>query len=150
MTEEEKLAKAEAAKAEAQAKWDAQPKWLKGLVKVTFGLLFFMIAVFIVVAITSPKPMPDPNKAYLAVESTIKASSYMLQSEGINDMSFPFTARHTEYLNDSTYLVVSHVNYKNNFGVSKKYNYTARIKYLGGEEYDESSWQLISLEEFDY
>ncbi|MFR9574279.1 MAG: hypothetical protein SNG79_01305 [Rikenellaceae bacterium] len=149
MTKEEKKAQAQAKREEAKAQFDALPKWKKFVIN---GIIALVVAVVVYTCINqgSIESMPSTTYAYNAVKESIKSYGYSLQQDGVNEMSFPLADYHAEYLNDSTYMVVSHIDYKNNFGVKQKFGYKARIKYLGGDKNSITSWQMTKFEEYNH
>lgn len=112
-----------------------------------FAFLAGIVAVIIcLIYLGSDKTdsVPTENKAYIITTTLVKAA----YSGSANEISTPFADYKYDYLNDSSYLIVSHFTYKNDFGVEKKFNYKARVKWTGGQWSSPGNWKLIYVEEF--
>lgn len=55
-----------------------------------------------------------------------------------------------EFDNVNKYTILRKVSAENSFGVKKEFIYKLELKYLGGNQYDKSSWELISLKSEEY
>lgn len=48
------------------------------------------------------------------------------------------------------YTILRKVSAKNSLGVEREYIYKVKLEYLGGNEYDISSWKLINMQSEEY
>jgi hypothetical protein len=55
-----------------------------------------------------------------------------------------------EFDNINKYTILRKISAQNSFGVKKEYVYKLELKYLGGNQYDKSSWELISIKSEEY
>lgn len=90
--------------------------------------------------------MPTDREAYFIAQNLIE--DYLKNT--VNEIDFPFLDYKYDYLNDSSFLIVSYFNYKNEFNVKKRFGYKTRIKYKGGKWENSNNWELIYVEEYDY
>lgn len=88
--------------------------------------------------------MPDKSKAYIQTTNLLKANLENIA----NEMDCPFMDYFADYLNDSTFLIVSYFDYKNDYGVKKRFHYRARIKYKGGPWEENQNWELMYVKEY--
>lgn len=117
----------------------------KGFV-IGFTITVFAVLIYIIYAIFSAEPgLPSENNAYIITTNFIKSESGQTYAE----IDCPFSDYQHDYLNDSSYLIVSHFTYKNDFGVEKRFNYKARVKWNGGKWENKDNWTLIYLEEYN-
>lgn len=112
-------------------------------IAVLIGIIGLAIYIIYAVFFKSPE-IPTKTEAYVITQELLKNkfnSSY-------NEISFPFSDYKYDYLNDSSYLIISHFTYKNYLGAQYQYNYKARIKWNGGRWTNANNWTLIYVEEF--
>lgn len=105
-------------------------------------LLFLIVAVTFIAC----DSMPTESEAYLITQNLLKEKF----KSTVNEMDFPFSDYKHDYLNDSTFLIVSYFNYKNDYNVKKRFGYKARIKYKGGDWSNDNNWELMYVEEYNY
>lgn len=120
-------------------------KSTKGCVTVLFIIIVVSIIGFCVS--DSEEKMPSEGAAYVMATSIIEEDAS--GKSGFNEIDCPLMDYHAEYLNDSTYLIVSHFTYKNDFGVEKRFDYKARVKWVGGKEESRNSWEMIYIEAYN-
>lgn len=103
------------------------------------------LGIYIIYAIFFKSPeLPDKTKAYVITQELLKNKF----NSSCNEINFPFADYRYDYLNDSSYLIISHFTYKNDLGIKHQYNYKARIKWNGGQWENSNNWTLIYVEEF--
>lgn len=67
-----------------------------------------------------------------------------------NDIDCPFTDYQFDNLKNDTYLIVSHFDYKDDVGVTRKFKYKAKVQYLGsGDWSNKDNWQLHYIEPYN-
>lgn len=89
--------------------------------------------------LVSCKPTINENKAYIMTTNFIKQQF----QDTFNEIDCPFADYQYDYLKNDTWLIVSYFDYKNDYGVSKRFNYKAKIKYLGkGNWAKMDNWRL--------
>lgn len=105
--------------------------------------LLFLIVIVTFIACDS---MPTENQAYLKAQDLLEENL----KNTVNEMDFPFADYKYDYLNDSTFLIISYFNYKNEYNVKKRFGYKTRIKYKGGDWHKNNNWELMYVEEYNY
>lgn len=112
---------------------------------IGFTITVFAVLIYIIYAIFSAEPgLPSEENAYIITTNFIEDGL----ADKFAEIDCPYSDFRFDYLNDSSYLIVSHFMYKNDFGVEKKFNYKARIKWNGGKWAEKQNWTLVYLEEF--
>jgi hypothetical protein len=56
----------------------------------------------------------------------------------------------TQQVDGNIYRILRKVAAKNSLGIEREYIYEVKIEYLGGNEYDTSSWKLVSIRSEEY
>ena len=103
------------------------------------------LGIYIIYAIFFKSPgLPNQTEAYVITQELLKNKF----NSSCNEINFPFSDYKYDYLNDSSYLIISHFTYKNYFGTSCQYNYKALIKWNVGRWTNSNNWTLIYVEEF--
>ncbi len=103
------------------------------------------LGIYIIYAIFFKSPgVPSKTETYVITQQLLKNRF----ESSCNEINFPFLDYQYDYLNDSSYLIISHFTYKNYFNMECRYNYKARIKWNGGKWADSNNWTLIYVEEF--
>lgn len=116
-------------------------------------LPFLIIAIGVLYAIfglESPKTkhsLPEHSTAY-SITTHMLENNAEFEKNGFNELDCPFSDYIHDYLNDSSYLIVSHFKYKNEYGVKKRFNYKARVKWLGNDPDSLKNWHMMYIEEF--
>lgn len=122
-------------------------------------MTLIMLPIFIIIMIVSyifsdPEPpekkeykLPDHIVAYSITKQMLEDNAEFEKS-GFNELDCPFADYIHDYLNDSSYLIVSHFEYKNDFGTKKRFNYKARVKWLGNDPDSLRNWQMLYIKEF--
>jgi len=80
------------------------------------------------------------SMAYIQSQAYVKTA---LKSPA--SAKFPFADYEYKKYEDDSYLITSYVDAQNNFGAMIRNNYTAVLKYLGGEDADPNNWELKEL-----
>ena len=106
--------------------------------------IFLAFLLCVVLVGCEDNSMPDKTKAYTQTKRLLEANLKNIA----NEMDFPFMDYFADYLNDSTFLIVSYFDYKNDYGVKKRFHYRARIKYKGGPWVKDCNWELMYVEEY--
>ena len=93
------------------------------------------------------KEHPDATaaQAYIATMGKIKP----LVEKAYPGASFPLIDYKHDYIKNNEYIIISYIEYKNQWGVKNKYYYKVRIKYNEGKKEDPDSWTLVYLEDLD-
>lgn len=123
--------------------------------KMTLIVLPLFIIVMVICYVTSdPTPpkkkkykLPEHSVAYAITKSMLQENSEF-EKNGFNEVDCPFADYKHDYCNDSSYVIVSHFKYKNEFGVKKTFNYKTRVKWLGNDPDSLRNWQMMYIKEF--
>lgn len=132
-------------------KMDASQKRLAGQRKAAkiLAVIFisFMVLLYFAFPVeNSEEPdIPTESEAYRITTNFVEGRFGSM----FNELDCPFADYQYDYLNDSSYLIVSHFTYKNDFGVEKKFNYKARVKWNGGKWANKNNWTLVYIEEYN-
>lgn len=130
---------------------DASQKRLAGQRKAAkiLAIIFisFMVLLYFAFPVeNSEEPdIPSESEAYRITTNFVEDRF----GSTFNELDCPFADYQYDYLNDSSYLIVSHFTYKNDFGVEKKFSYKARVKWNGGKWESKDNWTLIYIEEYN-
>lgn len=106
--------------------------------------IFVSLLLCVVLSGCENNEMPDKTKAYTLTKSLLEANLENIA----NEMDFPSLDYSAKYLNDSTFLIVSYFDYKNDYGVKKRFHYRTRIRYKGGPWVEDCNWELMYVEEY--
>lgn len=113
------------------------------VVAFLIGIVVFVVY-FIYSAFFGDPGLPSEKNAYAITTNFIED-----ELDGtFNELDCPFADYRYDYLNDSSYLIVSYFNYKNEWGVQKRYDYKASVKWNGGRWSQKKNWTLVYLEEY--
>lgn len=85
--------------------------------------------------------LPDSKKAYVITTNFVKKA----YDNQYPEIDCPFADYQTDYLNDSSYIVMSHFTYAG-FNPQRFY-YKARVKWRGGKWSDVNNWTLVYIEQ---
>lgn len=117
----------------------------KGFV-IGFTVIVFAVLIYILYAIFSAESgLPSEKNAYIITTNFVENRFGSM----FNELDCPFADYQYDYLNDSSYMIVSHFTYKNDLGVEKKFNYKARVKWNGGKWANKNNWTLVYIEEYN-
>jgi hypothetical protein len=88
----------------------------------------------------------DRKPADMSIMAGIHCRDFVKQRlKSPSTADFPYLGTPT-WKTGNTYAVKSYVDSQNSFGVMVRSNWTCKIKYVTGDKYDRSNWQLIDLE----
>ena len=124
---------------------------MKPILNVNLILSFFVLIVGIYkinskIEITEPTYKAEKKMNPCSV--SIDFIKQDLQNPATIDYSMFDCNYQKEY--DNTYTVLRKISASNLYGVKKQYVYKLQIEYIGGNEIDESSWNLISIRSEEY
>ena len=89
----------------------------------------------------SGPPQITESNAFIVSKNFITP---LLKSPATAD--FPFLDYSHQKLGDDHWLIQSYVDSQNDFGAMLRTNYSAELKFLGGDWADPASWELVNLE----
>jgi hypothetical protein len=110
-----------------------------------FSIASGIVLIFILYAILSPDSKGSGSKIPDETEAYITAQDYVKQ-----ELKAPATAKFSGYSckeeMDSTYFLNVLVDSENSFGALLRSSWTVKMKWLGGEWEQPTSWQLIEID----
>ncbi len=112
-------------------------------IAVLIGIIGLAIYITYAIFFKSPE-IPTKTDAYVITQELLKNKF----NSSCKEISFPFSDYKHDYLNDSSYLIISHFTYKDYLGAQYQYNYKARVKWNGGRWTNANNWTLVYVEEF--
>lgn len=96
--------------------------------------------------LVSCQPSVDENKAYIMTTNFIKQEL----GDACNDIDCLFADYRFDDLKNDTWLIVSHFDYKDDFGAPQRFYYKAKIKYKGTGKWTKmDNWQLEYIKPFE-
>lgn len=85
-------------------------------------------------------PTFTANNAYAAAETYVQN-----RLSSPKDADFPWSDYSYTKVGDSAFIIKSYVDTKNLYNANVRLNWTARLKYKGGDVYDSDNWNLLYL-----
>lgn len=109
-----------------------------------FSIILGIVLIIIIIAIFSSDSKDSGSKIPDKTEAYITAKDYVKQ-----ELKAPATAEFSDYTCDegidSTYFLNGVVDSQNSFGALLRSNWTVKLKWIGGDWAQSTSWQLIDI-----
>lgn len=120
-------------------------------------LIYFGIPVFAFILLIVFMPTDSDNETKQNTEQTAEkedntTAAYIISQKFVKqrlnypaEADFDFLPKLSEIQEENLYRVVGGVTVKNAFGVKSEIQYLCRMKYLGGNALEITSWELVDL-----
>lgn len=127
-------------------------KRLNKKIIIYFGIPVFAFILLIMLMPTDSDSETKQNIEQIAEKEDNTTAAYIISQKFVKqrlnypaEADFDFLPKLSEIQEENLYRVVGGVTVKNAFGVKSEIQYLCRMKYLGGNALEITSWELVDL-----